>query len=148
MDTASIITELESALTTQLQFAGADPAVETAGRALIASLAPAVRTATMTLAEQAAEEVRAQLPDYSVDLVLSEGEPSLVVRSPETGPLPFSGEDLAARLTVRLPSVLKNELEQAAGDSGDSVNAYIIKTLASRAGQRKARRRITETFDT
>ncbi len=146
MDTASIITELENALTTQLEFAGGDPAVETAGRALIASLAPAVRAASMSLAEQAAEEVRAQIPDYTVDLVLSDGEPAIVVRAPESSTVSFSGDDLAARLTVRLPSVLKNELEEAAGDSGDSVNAYVIKTLAS--GRRKAKRRISETFDT
>lgn len=148
MDTAGIITELENALTAQLEIAGGDPAVDTAGRALLASLRPALKSAAMSMAEQAAEEVRAQLPDHSVDVVLSDGDPTLVVRAPEGDSVTFSGEDLAARLTVRLPSVLKHELEEAAGDSGDSVNAYIIKTLASRSARRKVKRRITETFDT
>lgn len=148
MDTASIISEVEAALDTQLQVAGGDPAVEAAGQALLASLAPALRSAAMALAEQAAEEVRAQLPDHTVDLVLSEGEPSLTVRSPESEPVAFSGEDLAARLTVRLPSILKAELEEAAGDTGDSINTYVIKTLASKAGRTKTKRRITETFET
>jgi hypothetical protein len=148
MDTAGIITELENALTTQLEIAAADPAVETAGKALLASLRPAVKSAAISLAEQAAEEVRAQLPDHSVDVVIGDGEPALVVRAPEADSVAFSGEDLAARLTVRLPSVLKHQLEEAAGDTGDSVNAYIIKTLASRSARRKVKRRVTETFDT
>ena len=149
MDTASIINEIEAALETQLKVAGGDTAVETAGQALLASLGPALRAAAMSLSEQAAEEVRAQLPDYTVDLVISDGEPSLVVRSPEATSAPFSGEDLAARLTVRLPDVLKAELEEAAGDTGDSVNTYIIKTLSSKAGRKhRSKRRITETFET
>ncbi|NND01413.1 MAG: toxin-antitoxin system HicB family antitoxin, partial [Acidimicrobiia bacterium] len=53
----------------------------------------------------------------------------------------------SARITLRLPDSLKDDLESAAGDSGDSVNAYVIKALSSRAGRRSARR-ITETFET
>jgi hypothetical protein len=148
MDTASIISEVEAALDTQLQVAGGEAAVEAAGQALLASLAPALRSAAMSLAEQAAEEVRAQLPDYTIDLVISDGEPSILVRSGETT-RSFSGEDLAARLTVRLPDILKAELEEAAGDTGDSVNTYIIKTLSSKSGRkRRSKSRITETFET
>jgi len=148
MDTASIISEIEAAVATQLQLAGGDPAVETAGQALLASLTPALRAAAMSLAEQAVEEVRAQMPDQTVDLVISDGEPSITVRSPETS-RSFSGEDLAARLTVRLPDILKSELEEAAGDTGDSVNTYIIKTLSSKAGRKqRSKRRVTETFET
>ena len=132
----------------QLQVAGGDSAVESAGQALRASLSPALRSAAMSLAEQAAEEVRAQLPEYTVDLVISEGEPSIAVRSSEAS-RSFSGEDLAARLTVRLPDILKAELEEAAGDTGDSVNTYVIKTLSSKAGRKhRSKRRVTETFET
>ena len=148
MDTASIISEIEAALSTQLQIVGGDPAIDTAGQAIIASLGPSLRAAAMSLAEQAAVEVRAQLPDHRVDLTISDGEPAIVVRSPESTSVSFSGEDLAARLTVRLPNILKTELEKAAGDTGDSVNTYVIKTLSSRSGRKKAKRRVSETFDT
>lgn len=148
MDTTSILSELEAAIETQLQLAGGDPAVETAGRAVLGSLAPAFRAAALSLAEQAAEEVQAQLPDHTVDVVVSDGEPALSIRAPESPRSPFSGEDLAARLTVRLPSMLKEEIEKAADDVGDSLNSYIIKTLSSKTGRAKPKRRITETFET
>jgi hypothetical protein len=147
MDTASIISEVEAALATQMQLVGGDPTVEAAGEALLASLAPAFRAAALSLAEQAAEEVRAQMPNRTVDLVVSDGEPSLNIRTPEAQVSLVSGEQ-AARLTVRLPSNLKAELEDAAGDAGDSINTYVIKALASKAGSKKARHRITETFET
>ena len=57
--------------------AGGDVAVEEALDHLVAALGPAIRQAAMDLAEQAAVEVRAQLPDRSVDLVLADGDPSL-----------------------------------------------------------------------
>lgn len=148
MDTTSILRELEAAIETQLQLAGGDPAVEAAGGALLGSLAPTFRSAAMSLAEQAAEEVRAQLPEHTVDVVLSDGEPALVIRAPETPQASFSGEDLAARLTVRLPGMLKEEIEKAADEVGDSLNSYIIKTLSSKTGRAKPKRRITQTFET
>jgi hypothetical protein len=140
MDTASIISEVEAALDTQLQVAGGEAAVEAAGQALLASLAPALRSAAMSLAEQAAEEVRAQLPDYTIDLVISDGEPSILVRSGETT-RSFSGEDLAARLTVRLPDILKAELEEAAGDTATSSRRCPRSPDASVARRAASRRR-------
>lgn len=133
MDTTSIIGEVEQTLATHLEVAADDPAIDRAAAALVASLAPALRQAALRLAEAAASEVDAQLPEYRVSVVLEEGEPSMLVRS-TADPVTVNTEDLEARLTVRLPAELKETLEEVAGDLGDSVNTYIVKSLTTRTG--------------
>ncbi len=147
MDLGVAFAEFEEAVAVQLDLAGGDPAVEAAAASLLAALQPAFRQVTVGLVEQAAEEVAAQLPDATVDVVMSEGEPAIRVSTTE--PLvKINTEDLAARLTVRLPSGLKAELEDAAGEVGDSVNTYIVKTLSSKTSRSRAGRRIKGTFKT
>ena len=147
MDLSSVISEFEEAVAVQLQLAGDDPAVEAAGTTLLTALDPALHRAVMTLVEQAADEVGAQLDEQTVDVVMSEGRPNLVVRWVEHS-VKINTDDLGARVTVRLPSSLKVELEGAAGEVGDSVNSYIVKALSSRSGKRRSGRRITGTFKT
>lgn len=148
MDTASVITSLEAAVSDQLGLAGGDPAVTAAGEAMMAALRPALERAALELAEQAAIEIGAQLPDHGIDVVLREGEPSLLVRTLETQPI-FSTDDLEARLTLRLPSILKQELEEAAGSAGDSINAYVVKSLSGRGrSSRRPGKHVTGTFQT
>ena len=48
--------------------------------------------------------------------------------APEVDP-----SDLDARITLRLPSNLKQLIEEAADIGGDSVNAYVVKTLSGSA---------------
>lgn len=149
MDVTTITTTVEGIVRHQLELMADDPAVERAMQALLLSLEPALQRAAMQLAEQAAAEVGAQLPDARVDVVVSDGDPSLVVRQ-ETGTEPnFAADDLEARITLRLPAILKDQIEQAAGDAGDSINTYLVKSL-SRTSKRKGSggRRITETFHT
>ena len=147
MDSTSVITELEAALSAQLEVAAADPAADAVGRAILAALDPAVRRAAFQLAEQAALEVDAQLPDASVEVAVRGGEPTLVVRRDEAVAARYQSDDLAARITVRLPEALKEELEAAADSAGDSVNSYVIKALSTQ-GRRGGGRRIRETFET
>lgn len=147
MDTRSIMAGLEASLNAQLELAATDPAVEAAARALTNALDPAIRQAAFEMAQQAALEVDAQLPDASVEVTLRDGEPTLIVRPDEGEAVRFRSDELAARLTVRLPEALKEELETAASDVGDSVNAYVIKALSSK-GRRRSRKRIQGTFET
>lgn len=150
VDIETVITEFEAALSQQIALAGDDPGVQAAGDAILAALYPAGRQLVLAVAEQAAEEVAAQLPDHQVDVVLSEGEPSLRMRSVEEPSAPFAPSDLEARLTLRLPQALKDAVEDAATTSGDSVNAYVVKTLGSKASKRDRRsgRRVQGTIQT
>jgi antitoxin component of MazEF toxin-antitoxin module len=147
MDIEAAIREIEGAVEAQLRLTGDDPVVNEAAEGLMAALEPALRQALARLAEQAAAEVAAQLPDHSIDVVVNQGEPSLVVRQ-VSEPVTVSTDDLEARLTVRLPSDLKQHLELAAGEIGDSVNTYVVKTLTSKAKRRGSTTRFDGTIST
>lgn len=136
MDTTIAITEFEAALLRQAQLAADDDAITEAAGLLLESLRPAARQLAFTLAEQAAVEAGAQLPDYEVTVVISDGEPGLQV-SPRDPDIEVGGGGHEARITVRLPDRLKDLIEQAAGDSGDSVNSWVINTLASKTHRRR-----------
>ena len=144
MQTEEILSQIEE--TVENQVAAGNDGLEEAAVALLAALRPALKQAAYTLAEQAAVEVGAQLRGYSVSVVLDDGEPSLLVRE-DSAEATFSSDDLSARITLRLPDSLKDELEEVAGAAGDSVNAFVVKAL-SRRSTRRSSRRITETFET
>lgn len=145
MNTYSVLSQLEESVNRQLAFGGADPGVEAAGRALLAILEPTVRQAVLELAQQAATEVSAQLPDYDIDVVVSDGEPELLVRPVEpTGEATGSYE---ARLTLRLPDAVKEMIESAAAGSGDSVNSWVVKTLSTKAHVRQVGKKVSGTVE-
>ncbi|MBI5156828.1 MAG: DUF1778 domain-containing protein [Acidimicrobiia bacterium] len=129
--------------------AGGDPEVETAARAILSALGPAVRQLAFDLAEQAAAEVAAQLPGHHVDVVLSAGEPTLRVRSESGATSSTPGESLDARITLRLPPTLKELIETAAEAKGESVNTWLVKTVSTSADEgRRRNRRVTGTIET
>lgn len=149
MDIDSVISQVNAMIYGQLRLAADDPAVEAAGEAILNALDPALRQAGMALAEQAAAEVGAQLPDRKVDVVLSEGQPSLIVRDAEQA-ITVSTDELDARMTVRLPENLKEDIESAAQDLGDSVNTFVVRALSSttRAGRHSSRATFKGTIET
>jgi hypothetical protein len=132
VDVTAAIAQLEGAMAHQVALAGGDPAVETAAESLLAALGPAVRQLAMELAEQAAAEVAAQLSDHEVEVSLRQGEPVLRVRAQDldTVNVDVGGGD--ARVTLRLPESLKRLVEEEADEIGESLNAWIVKTVASR----------------
>ncbi|HAP76353.1 MAG TPA: hypothetical protein DCR14_09755 [Acidimicrobiaceae bacterium] len=143
-----IINAVESALTAQGAVAGGDPAVEEAIEHLVRATGPALRQAALDLAEQAAAEVRAQLADRTVDVVLVDGEPSLRITDapPSSDP---SNEDLDARITLRITPSLKSLVEDAAEAAGASVNGWVLDALSKRANKASGNRgfRTTDSFD-
>ena len=56
----------------------------------------------------------------------------------DTAPAP--GDDLSARITLRLPETLKAGVEAAAAREGVSANAWIVRALARALEPRAARR--------
>ena len=142
MDIESVVGQVRQVDEGQLRIAAEDPAVATAGEAVLTALEPALRQAASTLAEQAAAEVAAQLPDSTVDVVLSDGQPTLVVRRVRDE-VTVNTEDLDARMTVRLPEDLKDDLEAAASELGDSVNMFVVKALSGSAEALKRTSRST-----
>lgn len=148
MHLAPVLTTLEAAVSTQLAVAGADPTMEAAASQLLAALEPALKQVGMELAQQAAEEVGAQLGDRTVEVVMVDGEPQLRVSQP-TEPEPSTmEEDFDARITLRLPPSLKGLVESAADETGDSINTWVVKTLTSGARKStKVGRTVRGTFE-
>lgn len=150
MDTTIALTRFQAALEQQIALAGGDQAVEAAGMALLAAAQSAMRGLAFELAEQAAAEVRAQLPGQPVEVVLEQGEPVLRVRPHEapTGRGP-SDESADARITLRLSPRLKEIVEEAAAEHGESLNAWLVKTLSAYGVRPRQRgHRIEGTIET
>jgi hypothetical protein len=149
MQVQPVINAVQAALAGQGSLAGGDVAVEEAIDHLVAALAPAIRQAAMELAEQAAYEVRAQLPDRTVDLVLVDGDPSLRIAEAAMPAESTPAEDLDARITLRIPPSLKSLIEDAANTAGASVNTWVLEALSRRARKPDAGHgfRMTHSFD-
>jgi hypothetical protein len=147
VDASIVTTEIERALNVQLRFAGEDSAVADAAEAILIGLEAAIERAVMRLAEQAAGEAEAQLPGRSVGVELREGVPVLVVREAETS-VAIDTDDFEARITLRLSEKLKGVLEDAADESGNSMNAFVVKALTSKARESGAGRRYKGTIET
>jgi len=150
MQVQPIVNAVQAALVGQGSLAGGDVAVEEAIDHLVTALVPALRQAAMDLADQAATEVRAQLPDRTVDLVLVDGDPSLRIAE-AAAPVADSGpaEDLDARITLRVPPSLKSLIEDAAETAGASVNSWVLDALSRRARKPQHGQgfRMTHSFD-
>ena len=148
MHVQPIINAVQAALASQASLADGDVAVEEAVDHLIAALGPAIRQAAMDLAEQAACEVRAQLPDRTVDLVLADGDPSLRIAESAVTADTSSAEELDARITLRVPPTLKSLIEEAAEVTGASVNSWVLDALSRRTRTNHSRGfRTTHSFD-
>jgi hypothetical protein len=133
MQLQPVVNSVQAALAGQGPLAGGDVAVEEAIDHLVRALGPAIRQAAMELAEQVAYEVRAQLPDRIVDVVLTDGDPTLrITEAPATAD-PSANEDLDARITLRIPPSLKTLIEDAAETAGASVNGWVLDALSKRA---------------
>lgn len=145
MDTTIALTRFQAVLEQQVALAGGEQSLEAAGLALLTAAQPALRSLAFDLAEQAAAEVRAQLPGHSVEVVLEQGEPVLRVR-PEEGQAgrgtPDEGAD--ARITLRLSPRLKELVEAAAAERGESLNSWLVRTLSAHGGRHRQRGRHME----
>lgn len=119
---------------------GGDEAAET-GRRLVDAAEPSLRLRLFDLLSEAALGVSGQLNDAHVEVRLVGRDPELVV-VPETEPAeePAPGDDLSARITLRLPEALKAQVEAAAAREGVSANAWIVRALHRSLEPRTARR--------
>jgi len=143
MQLSHAITDLETAVETQLRVAG--PEIAEAGAHLMAALGPAISQTMMQVVSMAVAEVSSQLDTQAIDIKLVDGDPELVVRDdpsavlpPPPPPPPGVDDSDEARITVRLPGYLKDLVNEAAADAGDSINAYVVEVLTHKANARRA----------
>jgi HicB-like protein involved in pilus formation len=111
-------------------------------RRLVDASEPALRLRIQDVLSEAAVSLNGQLVSGHVEVRLAGRDPELVfVDDPvlEEEP-PAPGDDLSARLTLRLPEALKRTLEAAAAREGVSANAWIVRALARALEPRAARK--------
>ena len=104
-------------------------------RRLGEALGSNLRLKLFDLLSQAAVELNSKLPFGHIEVRLAGQEPELVfVDSP--GESAGSGEELTARISLRLPESLKAAVEQAADREGVSTNAWLVRAIARAAESR------------
>ena len=111
-------------------------------RRLVDASEPALRLRLIDVLSEAAVSLNGQLVQGHVEVRLAGRDPELVYVDepvpPEQPPAP--GDDLSARITLRLPEALKSSLEAAAAREGVSANAWVVRALARALEPRGARR--------
>ena len=105
---------------------------------LTGSLESAIRMTLLDVLSAAVDEISRDLAPGSVELRLRGRDPSFVVASVPTAPVPkedaapaLSEDGPAARINVRLPEQLKVAVEEAAAKEGRSVNAWLARAAAA-----------------
>ena len=120
---------------------GGDEARELAER-LSGQLESAIRLTLLDALSAAADEITRELAPGSAELRLRSGEPDFVVTPAPVDepadaatiaapPPADADEGTTARINLRLPEGLKAGIEQAAGRERLSVNAWLVRVLAT-----------------
>lgn len=98
-------------------------------------LGSSLRLKLLDLLSQVALELSSKLPSGHVEVRLAGQEPELVfVEAPDEAPA--TGEELSARISLRLPDSLKAAVERAADREGVSTNAWLVRAIARAAESR------------
>jgi len=124
--------------------AAAGSEVQAAAERLVLALDPAVRMVLLEALSEAAAAISAQLDTETVDVRLNGREPEFVVTrlapADGAGPLappappvppspPIADEGGQARITLRLPDVVKARAEELAVDLSQSLNTWIVDAI-------------------
>jgi hypothetical protein len=100
------------------------------------ALATNLRLKLFDLLSQAAVELSSKLPSGHVEVRLAGQEPELVFVDAAADSGPVAGEELSARISLRLPESLKTSVEKAAEREGISVNAWLVRAIARQTESR------------
>ena len=103
------------------------------------ALASNLRLKLFDLLSQAALEVSARLPSGHVEVRLAGQEPELVFVDESGEGAAAAGEELTARISLRLPESLKAAVERAAAAEGVSTNTWLVRAIARQTESRPAR---------
>jgi len=100
-------------------------------RRLSEALSSNLRLKLFDLLSQAAVELSSKLPSGHIEVRLAGQEPELVFVDSTADPAgATAGEELSARISLRLPESLKTAVEKAAAREGISTNAWLVRAIA------------------
>ena len=148
MELTTYVETLRHELSVAAEAAGED--ARALAERLTAAIDSATRLVLLEALSAAAEEITSELAPGSVDVRLRGRNPRFVVTPPpteesfdDTTEVPGSGptappeiltdanEGGTARINLRLPESLKTRAEEAAGREGLSVNAWLVRAVAT-----------------
>jgi hypothetical protein len=89
-----------------------------------------LRLKLLDLLSQAAVEMSSKLPSGHIEVRLAGQEPELVFVDAPGEASGAVGEELSARISLRLPESLKTAVEKAAAREGVSTNAWLVRAIA------------------
>ena len=89
-----------------------------------------LRLKLLDLLSQAAVELSSKLPSGHIEVRLAGQEPELVFVDAPGEAAGMAGEELSARISLRLPESLKTAVERAADREGISTNAWLVRAIA------------------
>ena len=100
-------------------------------RRLSEALSSNLRLKLFDLLSQVAVELSSKLPSGHIEVRLAGQEPELVFVDSTGDPAgSTAGEELSARISLRLPESLKVAVEKAADREGVSTNAWLVRAIA------------------
>jgi hypothetical protein len=103
------------------------------------ALASTLRLKLFDLLGQAALELSSKLPSGHVEVRLAGQEPEFVFVDEAGESAAVAGEELTARISLRLPESLKTAVEKAAANEGVSTNTWLVRAIARQSESRPAR---------
>jgi hypothetical protein len=141
MDLTAYVDALRADLLQVAEAGGPD--VQAAADRLSLALDPSVRMTLVHALADAAAEITHDLPAGSVDVRIRGRDPEFVVNLERpapatTPPIEETDEDgdVVSRVTVRIPDALKTRAEDAATDSGQSLNSWIVQAVRAALRER------------
>ena len=115
-----------------------DERVEQIARRLAESVGSSLRLKLLDLLSQAAVELSSKLPSGHIEVRLAGQEPEFVYVEASGEGAGAIGEELSARISLRLSDNLKLTVEKAADREGVSTNTWIVRAIARAAESRPA----------
>jgi hypothetical protein len=107
-----------------------DERVAAVARRLADVVASSLRLKLFDLLSQAAAELSSKLPSGHIEVRLAGQEPEFVYVDTGAGESSVTGEELSARISLRLPESLKVAVERASAREGISTNAWLVRAIA------------------
>lgn len=110
-----------------------DEAAALAGERLAAAVASSLQLRLLDVLTEVTLAFNAQLSSGHVEIRLAGRDPEFVLVEDRGGAAdtpPSPGDDLSARITLRLPAALKTQIEALARSEGVSANAWIVRALS------------------
>ncbi len=123
---------------------GSDDATVAVAERLVRALEPSLQLRLLEALGQAAQELNEQLPSGRIDVRLAGRDVHLAFAGDEASvdaPPEDDDDGRTARITLRLPEVVKTRVEQQANREGMSTNAWLARAVGRGLDQQRQQRR-------